>query len=360
VREPSVRPTPEDEAQLRAIPRSVVVEISIAGLFLIAAGVVLYIGRPVFMPLFAAFVVGTMLSPAASWLVRRKVPRALAAALIVGATFASLVLIIGLITAPLPGLIDQAPEIGAQVREKLRVFDRLLAALRQVEGAVTGGAFGGEFRLPRVEWMQPTLEFITPTMAELVLFFVTLLLFVASWPDVRRRLIMAVDDRETRLRTMRILNTIEERLGGYLSLVLIVNLGVGLFTGLIALIAGMPNPAGLAALAATLNFIPILGPVAMFIVLVVVGLVSFPTLSAGLLAPALFAAMTFIEGHFVTPAIIGRRLALNALTVFAALAFWTWMWGPMGAFLASPILIILIILKEHLFPDDTPQFPDEK
>jgi predicted PurR-regulated permease PerM len=45
--------------------------------------------------------------------------------------------------------------------------------------------------------------------------------------------------------------------------------------------------------------------------------------------------------------------------VFAALAFWTWMWGPMGAFLASPILIMLLILKEHLFPDDTPQFPDQ-
>ena len=49
----------------------------------------------------------------------------------------------------------------------------------------------------------------------------------------------------------------------------------------------MPNPAGLGALAAILNFIPIIGPVAMFAVLVVVGLVALPTISAGVLAPAM-------------------------------------------------------------------------
>ena len=50
--------------------------------------------------------------------------------------------------------------------------------------------------------------------------------------------------------------------------------------------------------------------------------------------------MTFLEGHFITPTIVGRRLALNALAVFIALAFWTWLWGPMGAFLSSPLLIV--------------------
>ena len=60
---------------------------------------------------------------------------------------------------------------------------------------------------------------------------------------------------------------------------------------------------------------PIIGPVAMFAVLAVVGIVAFPTIAAGLLAPAAFVAMTFLEGHFVTPTIIGRRLSLNALAV---------------------------------------------
>jgi predicted PurR-regulated permease PerM len=114
----------------------------------------------------------------------------------------------------------------------------------------------------------------------------------------------------------------------------------------------MPNPAGLGALAATLNYIPIIGPVAMFVILVVVGVIAFPTIGGGLMAALAFSGIAFLEGHFVTPTIIGRRLALNALAVFLALAFWTWLWGPMGGFLSSPLLIVALILKEHLLPEN--------
>ena len=114
----------------------------------------------------------------------------------------------------------------------------------------------------------------------------------------------------------------------------------------------MPNPAGLGALAATLNFFPIIGPVAMFVILAVVGVIAFSTLGAGLIARTAFVGVTFLEGHFVTPTIIGRRLELNALAVFMALAFWTWLWGPMGGFLSSPLLIVALVLKEHLMPVD--------
>ena len=70
-------------------------------------------------------------------------------------------------------------------------------------------------------------------------------------------------------------------------------------------------------------------------------------------------ALTFLEGHFITPTIIGRRLSLNALAVFMALAFWTWLWGPMGAFLSSPLLIVALIVKEHLMPVNSPQLPQD-
>jgi predicted PurR-regulated permease PerM len=94
-------------------------------------------------------------------------------------------------------------------------------------------------------------------------------------------------------------------------------------------------------------------------VLTGVGIVAFPTIGAGLIAPLAFAALTFLEGHFITPTIVGRRLELNALAVFMALAFWTWLWGPMGAFLSSPLLIVALILKEHLTPVDSPQLPED-
>jgi predicted PurR-regulated permease PerM len=213
--------------------------------------------------------------------------------------------------------------------------------------------------LPKFDWVQPTLEFLSPTFAEFLLFVATLILFIASWRDLRRALIMNFGERTSRLRTLRILNEIEEHLGSYLLMVATINVGVGIATGLICAVTSMPNPASLGALAAILNFIPIIGPVAMFAVLVVVGLVALPTISAGLLAPAMFAAMTFLEGHFLTPMIVGRRLAVNALAVFLALAFWTWLWGPMGAFLSSPLLIVALIVKEHLMPVDSPQLPED-
>ena len=97
----------------------------------------------------------------------------------------------------------------------------------------------------------------------------------------------------------------------------------------------------------------------MFAVLVVVGIISFPTLSGAMVAPMVFVAIAFLEGHFVTPTIIGRRLELNALAVLLALAFWTWLWGPMGGFLSSPLLIVALILKEHLMPVDSPQWPGD-
>jgi predicted PurR-regulated permease PerM len=136
-----------------------------------------------------------------------------------------------------------------------------------------------------------------------------------------------------------------------------INLSVGAATGLICWATGMPNPAGLGALAATLNYLPIIGPVAMFAILMLTGLVAFSTISAALIAPLAFVGLTFLEGHFITPTIVGRRLELNALAVFVSLAFWTWLWGPMGAFLSSPLLIVGLILRDHLSPPASPQIP---
>ena len=207
------------------------------------------------------------------------------------------------------------------------------------------------FQMPKFEWVQPTLEFLSPTFTEFLLFFATLLLFIASWKDLRRALIMTFGDRTSRLRTLRIINEIEEHLGGYLLTVTMINVAVGIVTGIICALAGMPNPAGLGALAATLNYharyragCDVRGAGGR-------RSCRLPDRSARRWSRrCCLSAFTFIEGHFVTPTIIGRRLALNALAVLLALAFWTWLWGPMGGFLSSPLLIVALILKEHLMP----------
>ncbi|MDH8085381.1 hypothetical protein QIH04_27590, partial [Klebsiella pneumoniae] len=75
--------------------------------------------------------------------------------------------------------------------------------------------------------------------------FAVLVLFIASWPDLRRALVLNFTDRDERLRVLRILNEIESNLGGYLLTVTLINMGLGIATGLICAATGMPNPAGL-------------------------------------------------------------------------------------------------------------------
>ncbi len=352
-------PLPDATVELPPlIRRQEVVAIALVGLLVIAVTTVLYFGKAFFLPVVMAFVVGTMLSPAASFLERYRIPRSIGAVLIVTAVAALGTFIVGLIAAPAVEWGSRLPELAARLKDKLHIFDRPLALWHELQTMLGGSDAFSNLQLPKFEWVQPTLEFLSPTFTEFLLFFVTLVLFIASWKDLRRALILTFGDRVSRLRTLRILNEIEEQLGGYLLTVTMINAGVGIATGIICVVAGMPNPAGLGALAATLNYIPIIGPVAMFAVLVVVGIVAFPTLSGAMVAPMLFTALAFFEGHFITPTIIGRRLALNALAVLLALAFWTWLWGPMGGFLSSPLLIVALILKEHLMPVESPQLPE--
>jgi predicted PurR-regulated permease PerM len=301
-----------------------------------------------------------MLSPAAGYLERHRIPRSVSAVLIVALACAGLAFIVGLIASPVMEWSTRLPELGALLKEKMHMFDRPLALWQQLQAMLGGSEIpSGSFQMPKFEWVQPTFEFLSPTFTEFLLFAATLILFIASWRDLRRALIMTFADRDSRLRTLRILNEIEGSLGGYLLMVTTINLGVGAATGIICAATGMPNPAGLGALAATLNFFPIIGPVATFVVLTAVGIMSFSTLGGGMLAPLAFVGLTFLEGHFVTPTIIGRRLELNALAVLIALAFWTWLWGPMGGFLSSPLLIVGLVLKEHLMPVDAPQLPPD-
>ena len=357
--EPEGTPLPDSKVELPpVIRRTEVVAFALVALLIIAVVAVLYFAKAFFLPVVMAFVVGTMLSPAASLLERYRIPRAVGAVLIVTAVSAAVTFIVGLIASP---VMEWSSRLAGARRDAEGQAARIRPAARALAGIADHAGRPGtltSFQMPKFEWVQPTLEFLSPTFAEFLLFFATLILFIASWKDLRRALIMTFGERTARLRTLRILNEIEEHLGNYLLMVTMINAGVGIATGLICAVTGMPNPAGLGALAAILNFIPIIGPVAMFAVLVVVGVVAFPTIGGGLVAAAAFAAVTFMEGHFVTPTIVGRRLALNALAVFMALAFWTWLWGPMGAFLASPLLIVALILKEHLMPVDSPQLPE--
>jgi predicted PurR-regulated permease PerM len=326
---------------------------SLAMLAAIGAGFVLYAAREVMLPVVAAFVVGVMLGPAARRLEALHVPRPLVALLLVASVSLIIALVILLIFPRVSELANGLPGMVASLKEKLHVFDGLVGAWRRLTsmlGEPSGDAVA--IPLPGISWVPSTISVLLPPITEFLFFLVVLLLVISEWPGLRRGLVMTFASRDSRLTVLKILNEIESGLANYLLIVTLINVGVGALTGVICALTRMPNAIGFGALAATLNFIPIVGPIAMFVVLLVVGVVAEPTFALGLLPAAGFLLVITVEGQFLTPMIIGRHLELNALAVLLSLAFWTWLWGPMGAFLSSPILMVALILKQRLYVDE--------
>ena len=327
------------------------------GMFLILLVVALSLGRAILLPVASAFVVSMMLGPLSARAERYRVPSlvsALALWLLVIAVFYGVIV---LLAGPALDWIGKAPDIGRNIQEKLHIFDRPLAALQDLRDALLPSDKKGSLGVDIMSFVQPAVLIVTPAIGQMLTFFGTLFFMLLGRSRLRRVLVAFFDERDARLRTLKIMNDIEQNLTSYLSIVAIINVAIGLCGGFAAWVTGLPDPVAWAVLGFILNFIPYIGALIMEVALFMVGLVAFPTLSHALIAPLLFLALATLEGHFITPSVMGHKLTLNPLTVFLSLVFWTWLWGPVGAFLAVPLLIVGLVVVDHLFPDDEPELP---
>jgi len=327
------------------------------GMFAILLIAALSLARPILLPVASAFVVTMMLGPLSSWAERYRVPSLVSAMvfwlLVIGVFYGVIVLL----AAPVVDWIGKAPEIGRNIQEKLHVLDRPIAALQDLRDALLPSDKKGGIGVDIMSFVQTALSIVTPAIGQTLIFFGTLFFMLLGRSRIRRVLVAFFDERDARLRTLKIMNDIEHNLTSYLSVVTVINVAVGLCGGAAAWIAGLPDPVAWAVLGFILNFIPYIGALIMEVGLFMVGLVTFPSLTHALVAPLIFLALATLEGHFITPSIMGQRLTLNPLTVFLALVFWTWLWGPVGAFLAVPLLIVAMVVIGHLFPEDEPELP---
>ncbi len=326
------------------------------GIFLLLFGAFLYIGRAILLPVLAAAVIALTLAPLIKAAKRFGVSPWISGLFVLLLGLGALSLLATALAGPVSHWIGRAPEIGATIQQKLSVLDQPLAALHELEGSLFGGNGSLSVSTPNV--VLPVVAFLTPAAGELLLFFVTLYFFLVGQIDLRNQAVAMFASRETKLRFLKIMHDIERNLAGYLTVVTIINAAVGVIVAIGAWLVGLPNPAIFGLLAALFNYVPYFGPAAMVLVLFSVGLVTFPSLSQAFIAPLGLIAVTTMEGHFVTPTIVGRRLTLNPLLVFLALAFWTWMWGPFGAVLAAPFSIVGLVIFNHLVPAEDVKLPD--
>ncbi len=328
------------------------------GIFVILFGIGLYLARPVLMPTVAALVVGLTLEPVVVHFERYGVPAWVSALGLVVTLLIAVAITATMIAAPVTEWIERTPEIGAIVKQKLSILAAPLNALRELQDVIvpSGGVVVAASQ-PQLNVVTPVLAFVTPALAELVIFFVALLFFLAGHAEIRQLPLTFFTSRDGRRRTIRIVKDTQHSLASYLATVTMINAALGMIVAAGAWLLAMPNPALFGLLAAILNYIPYIGPACVVAILFGVGIVSFDNVGYALVPPACFVALTTVEGQIVTPAILGSRLPLRPLAIFLSLAFWAWLWGPIGAFLAVPLAIIGRVIVIHLFQSKEPNLP---
>lgn len=330
---------------------------------LLMLGAFLYIARPFLLPVLCAFIVGLTFGPYIGRAVECGVPAWLLATAVVAAVAGVANAAIVLLADPLAEMLRRAPEIAAALKDRMLVFDQPILALQELQNAVGGAAAGKEGGVNIAQMLTGAVAVVTPVAIEFaiqsVLFVGTLFFFIVGRASFRQFTVSLFAARDARLRALKIVNDVEENLSGYLVVVTVINFCLGLVTMASAFAMGLPYPILWGALAFALNYIPYIGAGIVCLLLFGSGLMTFPTLTGALLPPAVFLAITTVEGQFLTPAIVGRRvLSLHPLLIFLSIAFWAWLWGPLGAFLATPILIVARAAFDHLYPRHRGELPD--
>jgi predicted PurR-regulated permease PerM len=336
-----------------------VTQMAPVGIFVLLIGACLYLCRPILLPVLSAVVIGTTLAPVVKGARRWGVPSAVTAVAIVVMLLAAAAMAAMLLAAPVSEWIARAPEIGASIRQKFYVLEPPLSALRELqEDLLPSSGNAVTVEAPQFSMFTPVLTFVTPAVTESMVFLVTLILFLAGQMEFRRYAASFFETRDAKLRFIRITNDIEHNLAVYVATMTAINSVLGLAVAVGAWLFGLPTPYILGLLAMLLNYVPYIGPACVALILLSVGLVTYPGLGQALIPPAAFVGLATLEGQFITPMILGHRLTLSPLAIFLALAFWAWLWGPMGAFLAVPFSIIGLVVVSHLFPPDDLRLPE--
>jgi len=315
--------------------------------------IVLMVGQAVLAPVCLAMVVGLMFGPIADWCERRRVPPSLSAAVVVLLLLA-VIAIAGLVFAvPLSQWVGRAPEIWGKLQERLASLKDPLQSLAALQGqisAIFGGPNAIAVRLADGSTVT-SLAMIAPAIgAQILLFLASLYFFVATRHSIRISVLSLCVSRRVRWRTAHVFGDIEDKVSRFLLSVTVLNLGVGVVVAIAMWAVGMPSPLLWGALAFALNYTPYIGQAVMVVVLLSVSLGTQPDWVSILVPVGCYLVITFIEGQFVTPQVLGRTMTLNPFLILLSATFWLWAWGPIGGFISVPSLLILQSLLSHILP----------
>jgi predicted PurR-regulated permease PerM len=326
--------------------------ISVIGLFTLAAGYALFAMQGIIVPVVAAWVMGAILRPVVERAEKHRVPRSVAVITTALVALLILVAIIGLLSTPFAYWISHTKELASLIKQKLEllgqplsIFDEIGHTLSEVSGAPASASMASYDTSTIIRAIISTL---TPVVTQFMLFFFAMIFWMLYANDVKAGIAHLFSSDSGRQIARTVLDEAESNVSHYFGTLAVVNLVLAVLAVGLAWAVGLPNPLLWGVLAGTLNFIPYLGPAVTVATFFVVGLMTFPSLKYAFVVPLIWIFVNTLEGSIITPMIIGHRHTLNPFLVFLSIAFWSWLWGPMGALLATPLLISAYVLQRHL------------
>jgi predicted PurR-regulated permease PerM len=361
-----------------------------AGLFgvltvLTAGSVVafLYFARDVIVPIALAVLLSFLLAPAVRWLRRLQLSRVAAVTLTVLIAFLAMLGFAAVVVQELSSLARQIPEYRSNLEAKIHslpevvpgggVIHRVTAMVRELGRELTRSetqiskpaadrpALGTspaepakpvpvEIQRPEFEPLQIVQSVVGPllqplAMAGLVIVFVVMILLERE--DLRDRLLRLAGRRDLH-RTTVAMDDAAGRISRYLSRQLVVNACCGLPIGFGLALIGIPNAALWGIFAALLRFLPYLGIVIAACFPVALAVAVDPGWMMLVWVILLFVGIELVVTYLLEPWVYAASTGLSSVALIAAAAFWTWLWGPIGLLLSTPLTVCFVVLGRHV------------
>lgn len=324
-------------------------------LTILACGAAIVVARTFLMPVILAFLLALTFSPIRRWAGRRGVPPFVTSVLVVASLLIGSLVCVMALAAPIQHYSENSERIARDVEWKLRGISQAIKEvseasdkLEELSDAETGGEEPDKVVVEEGS-MLSNVAVSAPSIIAQAVFTLVLLFFLLASGDLFYRKIVEVSPTfADKKRAMETTRQIEKKLSRYFLTVTVINSGLGVCIGVTFWLIGMPNPLLFGVAAALLNFIPFVGAIFGVVLSVAIGLVTFDTAGQAAIAGALYFMFTSVEGHFVTPYAVGRRLSLNPVIVLISVAFWGWAWSFIGMFIAVPVLISIRVLSGNI------------
>ncbi len=342
----------------------------------IAIIAVLFFGREVFVPVALAILLSFVLSPVLRVLRRIRLPRTLSVVTVVLVTFLGLATLGAVVASQIAELAIDLPRYQANLQEKIRSFKGATAGsgsmervanmlqdlsteLDRPQPAQTNALPAGvavqkpipvEIRQPEPGTLGMLGSVISPLIHPLAttgIIFIFLIFILLQREDLRNRFIRLAGAHDIQ-RTTAALDDAGGRLSRFLLTQVVLNAAFGAVIGLGLWLIGVPSAILWGLLAAVLRFVPYIGAIIAAVLPSALALAVDPGWAMVVSTVALFVVIEPVVGHIIEPLLYGRSTGLSPVAVIASATFWTWLWGPIGLVLATPLTLCLVVLGRHV------------